>query len=318
MRSSWLWPTFILLATIVTGVIVFIVPGTPLLPFVSMSFILFFPGMALIRFLYLDDIVVELSLAFALSLAVASLIGGTFIYSGSWPPSTIMAILLSITSVSSLVQLALLHPAIAQLWGIKPTRDQSTDILAAKTVYMGSVRASAQREHDIMTEKTLHLPEIRPNPAHITTSQIDQKDTIGLPGIAEQRAIQYIEYEKTRNLPSVSPFDKPMSIEEKDTVHVPAAQPKNPSKIAAYLDKKAPVGPGPGKFSSLAQRIEEKDTLYVPAALSNVTKDRETETSNERKEFPGSDERAAPSIAETHSDTAEVKRALMKKRFFNQ
>ncbi len=297
MRSSWLWPTFILLATIVTGVIVFIVPGTPLLPFVSMSFILFFPGMALIRFLYLNDIVVELSLAFALSLAVASLIGGTFIYSGSWPPSTIMAILLSITSVSSLVQLALLHPAIAQLWGIKPTRDQSDDLIVAKTVYMGSVRASAQREHEIMTEKTLHLPEIRPNQAHITTPQIDQRSTIGLPGIAEQRAIQYIEYEKTRNLPSVSPFDKPTSIEEKDTVHIPAAQSKKPPS---------------------AQRIEEKDTLYVPAVLPNGTKDRETGTSNGQKEFPGSDEKAAPSIAETHSDTAEVKRALMKKRFFNQ
>jgi uncharacterized membrane protein len=74
----------------------------PLRPALVIWFIAICPGMAIIRLLRLDSLLAEVTLAIALSLALAGLIASALVYAGLWSPNLVLEVLVVI-AVGALV-----------------------------------------------------------------------------------------------------------------------------------------------------------------------------------------------------------------------
>jgi hypothetical protein len=108
-RLPWLWQVIIILSAIATAFVTFVFPDTPLRPIVVMWFLLFCPGMMLVGFLRLNQVVVEWMLALALSLSVDGIVSGIVLYTGLWSPAAILNIIICLTLVGAITQLAMLN-----------------------------------------------------------------------------------------------------------------------------------------------------------------------------------------------------------------
>ena len=64
---------------------------------VVLWFVLVCPGLAIVRLLRLREAAAELTLAVALSLALAVIVPTTLLYSGAWSPAAGLAILMAVT-----------------------------------------------------------------------------------------------------------------------------------------------------------------------------------------------------------------------------
>jgi len=61
--------------------------------------------MAIIRLLQLEDVLAELTLAVALSIALGTLVAGTMLYVGLWSPGWALGILLGVSVIGAACQL---------------------------------------------------------------------------------------------------------------------------------------------------------------------------------------------------------------------
>jgi len=73
---------------------------------VTLTFLFVCPGFALVRLLALPDIVAQLSLAIALSLALDVLIPSILLYAGAWSPSAALYTLVGLTAAVGASDLA--------------------------------------------------------------------------------------------------------------------------------------------------------------------------------------------------------------------
>src|SRR5205814_998921 len=92
--ASTLWPLILIVAAIATALLVYVVPGLPIRPYVVLAFLILCPGMALIRLLRLRDVAVEWTLAIALSVVLSALIPTIQLYAHLWSPDVSLAIIL--------------------------------------------------------------------------------------------------------------------------------------------------------------------------------------------------------------------------------
>jgi O-antigen/teichoic acid export membrane protein len=76
-------------------------------PLLTIGFLLFCPGMAFIQLLQFKDLVQELVLAVALSLALDLLVAAAILYAGLWSPTLIMLILVGLSIIGVLCHLLL-------------------------------------------------------------------------------------------------------------------------------------------------------------------------------------------------------------------
>jgi predicted nucleotidyltransferase len=106
-RLLWLWPAIIILSTVAAGLVAFVLTDTAVRPFIILWFLFVCPGMALVRFFRLEDLVVEWILALALSFAVDAIAAGALLYAGSWSPTTILGILMGISLGGAILQIGL-------------------------------------------------------------------------------------------------------------------------------------------------------------------------------------------------------------------
>lgn len=96
--SRW-WPTVVLVSTVLTALAMLTgAPEVVRAPIV-VWFLVFCPGMAIVRLVRLDDPLAEVMLAFAVSLALAGLVPGVFLYLGAWSPVWSLVVLLAVTTV---------------------------------------------------------------------------------------------------------------------------------------------------------------------------------------------------------------------------
>src|SRR5581483_3005893 len=268
MRASWLWPTINLLATLITGVIVYIAPATPLQPYVVMSFVCFCPGMALVRFLRLHDLAIELSLAVALSLSVASIAAGAFLYAKDWSPLNTLTTLVLLTLTCSIAQLVMQLPII----GIATAQKQSDDVATSETMSLAALKGAVGEQQKVVKESTPQPP------SHVRKAAwgLEEVATTVIPAATDQRLLQSIEQgaaseshkkeiEKaaTTIMPAVAQAQTKQSVAEKDTTLLAAV---SSSSGAQKIEEKdttllAAVSSSPG-----AQKIEEKDTTLLPSA----------------------------------------------------
>ncbi len=184
MRSLWLWPTINLLATLITGVIVSIAPATPLQPYVVMSFVCFCPGMALVRFLRLHDLAIELSLAVALSLSVASIAAGALLYAKHWSPVNTLTTLVLLTLTCSIAQLIMQLPIV----GITPTQKQSDDIAESETMALAALKGKVGEQQEVVKASTPQPP----SRVRKAAWGLEEVATTVIPATANQRPLQSI------------------------------------------------------------------------------------------------------------------------------
>jgi hypothetical protein len=106
-RFLWLWPAIIILSTVAAALVTFVITDTVVRPFIVLWFLFVCPGMALVRFFRLDDLVVEWILALALSFAVDAIVAGILLYSGRWSPAGTLEILMGIGLGGTVLQIGL-------------------------------------------------------------------------------------------------------------------------------------------------------------------------------------------------------------------
>lgn len=82
---------------------------SPFRSLISLSFLLLAPGLAVARLLRLDDRLMQLSLALALSLALDALVATLLLYANAWSVESIFFILAYLTFVTALVDLVRSH-----------------------------------------------------------------------------------------------------------------------------------------------------------------------------------------------------------------
>lgn len=262
MRLSWIWPTFNLLATLITSVCVFVVPGTPFQPYVVMGFLCFCPGMALVRFLRLNDLAVELSLAVALSLSAASITAGAFLYAKHWSPPDTLTILVLLTLTCSIAQLVMQLPIV----GIATSEEQSDDVSTSETISMTALKKAADGQSEIIKENT-------PQPLEVASSQgrkaawgLEEAATIVTPTVAaDQQPLQSIEQATTTIMPVASESSK-KDIEQAATTIMPVTpQPQTKHSTESMADRKTTLLAAASSAPDI-QKVEEKDTSRLPSA----------------------------------------------------
>ncbi len=68
----------------------------PWRPLLTLAFIVICPGMALVRLIGIDGVLTEAMLAIALSLSLAGIVAGVFLYVGAWSPTAAFLALVAV------------------------------------------------------------------------------------------------------------------------------------------------------------------------------------------------------------------------------
>ena len=93
----WLWPAIIALSGVATAALAFTESLSPLRAVVALWFLVICPGMAFVQLLRLRDVLVEIAIAVALSLAIDTIVASVMLYAGAWSSPRQLAIVLGIT-----------------------------------------------------------------------------------------------------------------------------------------------------------------------------------------------------------------------------
>ncbi len=107
--SKWSWQIIILLSTLAVGLVTFALPGLAVRPIVVMEFLLICPGLVVVRFFRLNELVMEWMLALGLSLTIDTCIASILLYAGWWSPSRILSILIGFCLIGVSTQLIAMH-----------------------------------------------------------------------------------------------------------------------------------------------------------------------------------------------------------------
>ena len=108
MRYSWIWTVVLLVTVLAVLLVAFAFPASALRPAVLMWFLLFCPGIALLRILDLTSHpVVATTLAIGMSIALDGVFASVLMYMGTWSPYLILMVMVWFTLACVLVQLLL-------------------------------------------------------------------------------------------------------------------------------------------------------------------------------------------------------------------
>ncbi len=102
--ARWLYPALITFAVFVVSLTTFIYPALAIRPFLILVFLLVCPGLTVVRFLQLHEVIIEWLLALALSITIDAFVAGILLYSGRWSPIHIFIVLLSFCLVGAMIQ----------------------------------------------------------------------------------------------------------------------------------------------------------------------------------------------------------------------
>jgi hypothetical protein len=101
---SWHWPIVILISVGVVIFFTFVDPGTPVQGIAILWFVTLCPGISLVPLLKLGHVLIEVTLAIALSLSIDAIVVGIFLYSGDWSPPAMLWVLIALSVIGSVLQ----------------------------------------------------------------------------------------------------------------------------------------------------------------------------------------------------------------------
>lgn len=239
MRFPWLWPAIIFLAALAACIVTYVTPDAQMRAVVVMSFLFICPGMALVRFLRLNDVISEWIIAVSLSFAIDAVVGGLFLYTGHWSLSGILITVLVISFMGATGQLVILHPIVAQHLDSLNIFKIPEDISDGATMAMPRVvPLSDATKVSIEDQQTAYLPSYKAQSSTDQEKDVAETNTIHMPVV-------------TSNLPAQA------DIAEHDTMHITALEHRDVHAV-----------PDPAEASqSNREAIEEKETVLVPNIL---------------------------------------------------
>ena len=100
-----LWPIIIVVSAIGAGVAMFLNIGTPIRTVISFWFLLICPGMAYVQLLDIKELLTELVLAIALSIALNTIIAEVLVLANIWSPFRGLLVLIAICVAGSTFQI---------------------------------------------------------------------------------------------------------------------------------------------------------------------------------------------------------------------
>ena len=215
MRFSWFWPIIILLSGIATELVIHLLPGQEITMLITMCFLFVCPGMAFLRFFRLGTLVVEITIAVALSLSIDAVVTGIFLYAHAWNPTYTLLSLIICSSLGAIGQLVFMRePAIQEtqndlsIVGAGKVEEAATVAVPAthiaaltrnedkRTVKAASIMAPADELSGLTEVKTVaHMPAFPP-------TAIEEISTRMLPTAVPQTP-RLVEEVPTNMLPSV-------------------------------------------------------------------------------------------------------------------
>ncbi len=106
LGSNLVWTLIIMLSAVAVGLVNFVFTDVVVRPAIVFWFLLFCPGMVLVRFFRLKNPVMEWTLALALSVTIDGLVASIQLYAGLWSPAGTLSILIGLSLCGAIVQLA--------------------------------------------------------------------------------------------------------------------------------------------------------------------------------------------------------------------
>ncbi len=104
MSNKLVWPLVVIASAAAMGVATYGNMPVPLRLAAAACFLPFCPGMAIVRFLRIQDGMAEFATAIALSIAIETVVATAMVYSRLWYPSIALAVLIGISVVGVCVQ----------------------------------------------------------------------------------------------------------------------------------------------------------------------------------------------------------------------
>lgn len=102
---SLVWPAGIVLSAVLAFLAAFLPQGSPVRVVFAFWFLLVCPGMAFVRLFHLQDILVEITLAIALSIAIDTIVSEFLVLTATWSPIRALAIIGLISLAGAALQL---------------------------------------------------------------------------------------------------------------------------------------------------------------------------------------------------------------------
>jgi hypothetical protein len=109
-----LWPIIIICFAVAALLAMLVFPGLMVRPLLIFLFIFICPGMAVVRFLHLKEVIDKFALATALSFSIDGLVAGIYLYTNHWSPADILITLAIISIVAVIVELTNAHVFVYQ------------------------------------------------------------------------------------------------------------------------------------------------------------------------------------------------------------
>jgi hypothetical protein len=102
--AIWLYPGLIVFSVLAASLVTLANPGTALRPFFIIWFLCVCPGLTVVRFFQLNEMMIEWLLAVALSIAIDAGTAGMLLYTGRWSPAHSLIVLLCLCLVGAILQ----------------------------------------------------------------------------------------------------------------------------------------------------------------------------------------------------------------------
>lgn len=106
-RLFWLWPIVITTSSIGIALVTFSTLASNIRPALAFWFLFVCPGMAFVRLLRIEDHIIELTIAVALSLAIEALLSMIMIYTETWSPDLGLLVLIGLCVIGVILQLTI-------------------------------------------------------------------------------------------------------------------------------------------------------------------------------------------------------------------
>ncbi|GHO70615.1 hypothetical protein KSC_095070 [Ktedonobacter sp. SOSP1-52] len=238
MRLLWLWPAIIILCALAACIVTYVIPDAQIRAVTVMSFLFICPGMALVRFLRLNDVITEWIMAFSLSFAIDAIVGGIFLYTGHWSLSGILITLLVISLLGATGQLVILHPVVAQRLSALSIFKMPEDITDSETMALPKISLAGHtgKAVSIEDQQTAYLSNYKLSSSTDQTRDVTETDTIQMPSVI-------------RNTPAQE------DIADHDTTYINAVEHINANDLPDIIDES----------QNNIEAIEEKATVHVPS-----------------------------------------------------
>ena len=280
-----LWPIIIVCSALAALMAMCVFPSLPERPLFIMWFLFICPGMALVRFFHVKELVVKLSLAVALSFSIDGIVVGIYLYAGHWSPLAMMLTLVVSSIVAVVIELTNVHVIVYNHVGF--IRGFGTLLTHPLIIGTSSVKPQSVGNLDVFNESTVRVVPGNSIPGLLANAMpidIGEKPTVQMAKAQFSSAMSRdidIEEKSTVQMAKAqlsSAVTGDVDIEEKSTVQMAKAQLSSAVTGDVDIEEKPTVQMAKAQLSSAVTGdvdIEEKPTVQMAKAqLSSAARER--------------------------------------------